>query len=305
VPALGEFLLGDEVAVRQEERARLLLGPDRHAILRHHVGPVGEIGDPPEPLGLALGGVDAAGAVEALQARVVLRGDLRDDGEFEVVGHVGDGQRLVADHVVRLLQRTSVERDRDELHVLAIQDQRALLVLLVRWIAPERGLRGDACRLRFEIEREVDRLDEEVRRAIVRETDRLRRFGSHRSPPVGVLLERFEAKVTLMVGGPKGLCWTSGRSGAAIPAAPLRPASPFWNVRRSKRVPDRRLTNRARRESTVRTNISEPLWRPPRAADTIQAQYFTADRQTARNPLTQRCSQRTFFLSDAHIDRQG
>ncbi len=63
VPAIGGVPAVDAVAVGQEARIGGLVGVHPHGEARQHVGPVGEVGDLAEALGLALGAEAAAGHV--------------------------------------------------------------------------------------------------------------------------------------------------------------------------------------------------------------------------------------------------
>ena len=69
---------------------RALSARDRHGVARHHVGPVGEIGDAAEALGLALGAEIAARGVEAGERGVALRRDARQRLQHRRVGQAGD-----------------------------------------------------------------------------------------------------------------------------------------------------------------------------------------------------------------------
>jgi hypothetical protein len=61
MPAGAGHVAGlDQVAVGEQHRRVGFLGLDAGGVDRHHVGPVGKIGDAPEALGLALGAVDRA-----------------------------------------------------------------------------------------------------------------------------------------------------------------------------------------------------------------------------------------------------
>ena len=61
------------IAVGQQDRETLLWGLDADAVARHHIGPVEEVGDAAEALGLALRAVDAVRHVETRQRGIGLR----------------------------------------------------------------------------------------------------------------------------------------------------------------------------------------------------------------------------------------
>ncbi len=56
----------DQIAVRQQQRRVCFVSLDACRVDRHHIRPIGEIGDAAEPFRLALGAVDRPGAIEAL-----------------------------------------------------------------------------------------------------------------------------------------------------------------------------------------------------------------------------------------------
>jgi hypothetical protein len=75
----------------QQHRVLRLVGAQQHGVDRHHVGPVEEVGDAAEALGLALREEAAARGVEARQRGVLLGRAGVADGQLEVaVGRVDD-----------------------------------------------------------------------------------------------------------------------------------------------------------------------------------------------------------------------
>jgi len=79
----GDVAAAHEVAVREQHRRFVLLRLDAGRVDGHHVGPVGEIGDTAEALGLALGAVGAARAVEAHELGIGRGIDQRFDVDRE------------------------------------------------------------------------------------------------------------------------------------------------------------------------------------------------------------------------------
>ncbi|MCY1497009.1 hypothetical protein D9M68_309640 [compost metagenome] len=74
------------VAVGQQEGSGRLVGDDVDRVDGKHIRTIGEIGDAAEAFGLALGAVDAVGAVKPHQLRVRIRRKQRGDGDFEGCG---------------------------------------------------------------------------------------------------------------------------------------------------------------------------------------------------------------------------
>ncbi len=132
-------------------------------IARHHVGPVDEIGDAAEALGLALRAEIAAGLVETAQARVVLRLDAGLDVEREAVRHVARGRGLPA-----RLDSGSRRASRRRARARPAPAPRRRAAAAPRRSA-EAGLRRSASarldrgRLLAEIEGEIDAVDQESR----------------------------------------------------------------------------------------------------------------------------------------------
>ena len=91
----------DRIAVREKDRCKLRIGLDAAGVGGEHVRPVGEEGDAPEALGLALGAEHAARAIEALQRLVCLRVDEGLQLERErTARHLGNGERGLVERVL-------------------------------------------------------------------------------------------------------------------------------------------------------------------------------------------------------------
>jgi hypothetical protein len=151
------------------------VGLDPRGEAAQHVGPVGEEGDGPEALGLALGAEPAAGHVEAHQRLVGRRVDLDLGGQHEGVGDLVDRQAFAVEAVFVGAQRLAVDGRRDQLQPLAVQEQR----LARRAAAFDRQGRLDPRRAGFQLELQFGGLDQERERAIVREPDGLGRVCAH------------------------------------------------------------------------------------------------------------------------------
>ena len=77
MPAAGQVAALAQIAVGEQHRRLGLVGLDAGGVDRHHVRPVGEIGDAAEALGLALRAIGAARPVEAEELGVGGRIDQR------------------------------------------------------------------------------------------------------------------------------------------------------------------------------------------------------------------------------------
>mmetsp|Transcript_2979 Transcript_2979/g.6751 ORF Transcript_2979/g.6751 Transcript_2979/m.6751 type:complete len:385 (+) Transcript_2979:1746-2900(+) len=83
VSAATGVAAADFVAVREEDRVLCLVGFDADLIFGHHVGPILEVGDPPEALGLALRAKVARRFVQPRELRVLLRLDRHNGRQRE------------------------------------------------------------------------------------------------------------------------------------------------------------------------------------------------------------------------------
>jgi hypothetical protein len=137
-----------------------LAGLDAHPIAREHVGAVGEVGDAAEAFSLALGAVDAVGAVKPGQRLVVLgiaaRRDLQHEGPLR---HMRNRKPRLAEFIVARRQRFPVELHLQQLEMLAVEPERRAggTCLGVR---PELEAAGDDRLVRLEPDVEADPVDE-------------------------------------------------------------------------------------------------------------------------------------------------
>ena len=177
VAPVGQRTLFDQVAVRQQHRPACGVRDQLDAVAGHHVGTVGEVGDAPEALGLALRVEAAVGEVQPHQLGV--RG-WRDRDHREQLER--RGRRVDAQAVGEPVQpvrgnRHAVDLGRQQLETLAVQGQRGIGR---RIGAPAHGHPGgDPRALRVELEAQVDALDRVVRRGIVEAPDGDRLIGAH------------------------------------------------------------------------------------------------------------------------------
>ena len=193
IGGLGEGIVphGEVASVHRDRRARTGLPLDsrtgkpsfgasmRTREARHHVGPVEEVGDAAEALGLALRAVDAVRHVEARQRGIGLR--IADGHDLEKEGllrHADDGERARRDHIGVCSERHAIQQDGGQRDVLAVEDQRR-----ARLGAGGVGADGEpAAHPRghgIEGNLQIDRIDAIRRRAIIRELHRLGRGGCH------------------------------------------------------------------------------------------------------------------------------
>ncbi len=173
-PAARQLAGLDQIAVGEQMLERLVaLHP--HGEARQHVRPVGEPGDLAEPLGLALGAEAAGGHVEAFERLVAVGVDLDLGLQTKGVRHARHGQPFVVDGVLARVQGPPVQGHGNRLQPLTVQPQRPLMVA----VAPDRHLRLHARGAGLKIEVQMDLVDQEVRRGVVGEADRLGGVGAH------------------------------------------------------------------------------------------------------------------------------
>ncbi len=179
MPAVLDLAALLQVPVRKQQRHGVLRRLDPRRVDGQHVRPVGEEGDPSEAFRLALRRVDAGGLVEAHQLRVLRRRHLRHErqGEGIPARQVGNRQRRGVLHVEVALQDDAVDVDPLQRHLVAVEHQRR--VRRHPRPPPERQRRHHFRALRVEAEREVDAIQDEVRRAVVGEMVDVAGVGAH------------------------------------------------------------------------------------------------------------------------------
>ena len=181
----GHVALSDQIAVGEKHRRLGFVGLDARGVNRHHVRPVEEVGDAAEAFGLALRAIGRAGAVEAHQLGI--GGGIDDglDGKLErPVRRLRNGQPFGRGQETFARQRPAVERERAQLQLLAVEDQRRRRAAAVR-LEPELGADRGCGRIERHVE--IDGFDEPVRRAVILEADGTRFFGAHDRVDVEVL----------------------------------------------------------------------------------------------------------------------
>ena len=177
--------LRGEIAVGEQHRRFGFVGLDARGVDRHHVGTVEKIGDAAKTLGLALGAIGRAGAVEAHELGVVGRIDDGLDLELErPVRRLRDGEIVSRGDKVLRRQRLAVEQERFQLQLLAVEHERRR-----RAGAVGLELEPGANRRRSRMERniEIDGFDQPVGRAVILQADGAVFFGAHDRLDVGVL----------------------------------------------------------------------------------------------------------------------
>ncbi len=123
-------------------------------------------------LGLALRAEDAVGTVEPRELRVVLRAEAHFTHKREGVGDGVDGEHVVGDGVLLLIEVAPVDRDAQQLQILAMQHERSLG--RTRSAAQLHLAEDNGARI-VKIKVEVDGPDGEGRRRVVLPVDRSRR----------------------------------------------------------------------------------------------------------------------------------
>ena len=85
VPAVVQVTGIHCVTIRQKDRVALFIGHDGDVITGHDVGPVREIGDFSETLGLTLGEEKVAGGIESLEGCILVWPDLDFDVQLTLL----------------------------------------------------------------------------------------------------------------------------------------------------------------------------------------------------------------------------
>ena len=125
MPAAGQVAALDQVAVGEQHRRFGFVGLDARRVDRHHVGPVGKIGDAAKTLGFALRAIGAARAIKAGKLGVGRRVDQRFDFEREgPVRRLRDGQAIGRRNIAFGRQRGAVELERHQRQPVAVEHQR-------------------------------------------------------------------------------------------------------------------------------------------------------------------------------------
>ena len=159
--------------------ASATVGLDAGGVDRHHVGPVGEIGDAAEAFGLALRAVGRAGAIKAHELGIGGRVDQRLDLQPErPLRRLRDGEAVGRRAYCSAVERCAVELQRHEREAVAVEHQRRRRRGL--GIGLQLQHRAHTRRRRVERDVELDGLDQPVGRAIVLEADGSGLFGAHR-----------------------------------------------------------------------------------------------------------------------------
>ena len=178
MPPVGCRTAGDRIAVREQYRIARPVRGHSHAIFGQHVGTIGEEGDPPEPLRLALRAQIAARRVQPHQLRVAIGRDL----------HLGLDDMPVAgqrDHQLFALYppvvgRGAVDQHHHRLLPRAVEPQR----FAVRAVAGDGQRRLHPRPVRGEIEIERDLWDQPIGRAIIGSTGNRRSLQGGRGDAV-------------------------------------------------------------------------------------------------------------------------
>jgi hypothetical protein len=178
--AAGQLGGRNQVAIGEQHRRLRLRRFEPDCVDAHHVGPVEEIGDASEAVGLALRAIDAAGAVEAHQLGVGTGIECGLDPEREGPRRRRlDRQPLRRDGVQRRIERHLVEQDGIRRQLVAVEhERRAGMAGRVR---AQLQLRAHLGPRRIEDDVEIDRVDQPIGGTIILEADQRGVFGAHGS----------------------------------------------------------------------------------------------------------------------------
>ena len=164
------------IAVAEQHR-NVFVGLDTGSEDRHHVGPVGKIGDAAKAFGLAFGAIDAARAIEPQQLGIGGRIDHGLDLEPErPLRRLRDREAIGRGGILLGRERGAVELDRLQAQLFAIEHERGGHPIRVGLEAQDRA---NACRRRIERNVELHGLDQPVGWAVILETDGAGLFGAH------------------------------------------------------------------------------------------------------------------------------
>ena len=179
------FARGFEIAVGEQHRR---LGPVRleaHTIRRENVGAIEKIGNAAKPLGLALGAIGRARAIEADELGVGPRIETGLDRELEgTLWRLRQHKLRRVDFEIGGLERLAVQSGGNEQKLVAVERQR--LALPAGGIGTQRQGRDNARRVDLERYVELDVVDEIVRNPIVAETNGLSDRCAHGERPFEV-----------------------------------------------------------------------------------------------------------------------
>ena len=158
------------IAVREQHRAGLAIGPERHAEAGHDVRPVREEGDAAEALGLALRVVVAARGIEAGEFAIARRVDHHLGLQHTRCGRGGEAERTIgADRIGASRQGHAIDGDGTQRQPLAIEPEGA--ADRARRVATKAEPGTDQRRLRVQGEVELHRIDQKGRRRVVLPAD--------------------------------------------------------------------------------------------------------------------------------------
>ncbi len=166
-----------EVAIGKQHRRFLFIGFDPRGVDRHHVGPVGEVGDAAEAFRLALRAIGATRAVEAGELSIGRRIDQGLDLQRErPVRRLRDSEAVRRRRIAFRRQRGAIELERGEGEAVAVEHQR----------------RGGRQRVGLELQRrahlglrrmqrdiEMHGFHQPVGRAVILQADGLGNVGAH------------------------------------------------------------------------------------------------------------------------------
>ena len=165
VAAVVKVLLLNAVAVGEQHGVLLLRRADHDAVAGEDVGPVEEVGDAAEALGLALAHQVLARGVDARERLVGGRAEAVDDDDVALAVDAADGEQVVAERVAGLVERKAVDGDADERQGFAVENEiGGMLCIGIR--THVHGV-DDARAVGVKVKLQMHRVDQMGRRAVV------------------------------------------------------------------------------------------------------------------------------------------
>ena len=123
VPAPGQVLDCRQVAVAEQYRVARLVGVDAYSEHRHHIGPIGVVGNLAKTVGLALGAEHGMGLIQPVQRGVVPGMDPGPALQLKAGGHHGDFEPLRSHGKALGAQLLSIQAQAEQLEPRAVQLQ--------------------------------------------------------------------------------------------------------------------------------------------------------------------------------------
>ena len=134
---------------------------------RHHIRPVGVIGNAAKTFGLALRTEHRAGCIKTRECRIFGRFVGTDDLERRLVAEARNSEAFFVELVILRPQFVSIEQDADQLLIFAVQKQRRFLLSLAAGLRRKSKARCDTRMIALNIDIESDPVDQEIGRGVI------------------------------------------------------------------------------------------------------------------------------------------